>query len=183
MLNRYDEASLSEWLGGVPREAIRRLAGSGRFARRLEAIVEDRLGPMPVVLPADCAAVLALDGDALQELALRAGAVWHGRAISQAISGSAVRSLIAAIGAELRQLGLEQGWRRQGISAPFNPEQIASDLQQDGQACLHAWCRGQPPSVGRRVALRLPPLPEPDDEHLAIGPGIIAALCGIRDGE
>jgi len=180
LLSRYDEVALSEKIGGLPIKMTKHLAGSDRFALRFEAAVEDWLGPLPV-LSSDGAALMALDPDAIEALALRAGAIWHGRAMSQAIGGSAVRALVGAIGVELRQLGLAQGWRRQSARAALDPERIAADLHQDGLACLHAWCLAQPPPLGRRVALRLPSLPEPSDEHLAIGPGIVVALCGSRD--
>ena len=177
----YDLVTLSEWIGGVPAETVGRLLDSDRFGRRLRHLIEDRLEPLPGAPSISQAAVLAMDEPALDGLALRAGAVWHGRAMARAVDGQSVRAQVAAIGAELRALGLAQGWLRGPPSTDAMPEDLALAVRRDGLACLHAWCREQPPAVGQRVALCLPPplpLPSQDAGHHAAGPRIVAALAG-----
>lgn len=162
---------------GLPAVVVEYFQNTERFAVRFHAAVRERLGPPPAALP-DQAAVLAMDASALDGLALRAGAAWHGRAMAQAVDGASVRALVGAIGPELHRVGLAHGARRPATGAALPaPDRIVTALEEDGYACLLSWCLAQPASVGQEVALRLPPHPAPGDEHRASGPGIVAALA------
>lgn len=165
---------------GVSTALVGRLIHSERLQMRLAEFVSAQLGELDA-LDGTQAAVLAMSPDAMADLAMRAGAIWHARAIARIIDGPSRRALLALLGEDRYRLALE-GLDLVGLdlAAPATdidrtPETIAKSVEADGAACLAAWCEAQPPRIANRLAL-LRPAGSPATIHKASGPVIIAWL-------
>jgi hypothetical protein len=91
--------------GGLQGELVEMLAASPRFAPRLHAAAERRLGELRAPKPA--VAALALTPAGLSDIVRRAGAVWHAAAIARVIDTSARRHLMASLGPDVYAIALE----------------------------------------------------------------------------
>ncbi|MCQ8239618.1 hypothetical protein [Rhizosaccharibacter radicis] len=182
-----DPARLASLLGsGISADLVSRMLAVPRLEASCRRLLDRRIGVSAPALPPTAEAALSLDGLALLALAHRAGAVWHAPLILSTIDGTAVRALVAAIGARARATAIrhaalapppEQGNALSpvaGQGSPLSAEMIAAD----GMASLAAWCESQPTGVGRRVMLRLPfsASVSIDDRYRRHAPPIVDAL-------
>src|SRR5258708_1534252 len=96
-----DPDRFAQWIGcGVPVELVTRMLANQRLKSRCGDFIRGRLGSAsPSAIQA---AALLLDDANLTALTHRIGAVWYAERITGLIDGSAVRDLIAKVGAELR---------------------------------------------------------------------------------
>jgi hypothetical protein len=169
---------------GVPTSVVRRLMAMPRFSVRISELVDARMGDLPHELTAHQLLVLSLDRLALTGLLLRIGAIWFGRRIGSKIDGASVRSLVASIGPELRNLALtrrELAPESDGLELDEGADEIEAlgiGIEKQGVACMKAWCARQPKPVGMRMELRLSRKPAPNDLHMENGPAIVTALLG-----
>ena len=168
---------LAAVLGGGLSEALAaRLQAADRLHSRIEQVLAARLGAVekPDTVQAR---LLGMDAPSLVRLAGEAGAVWHAAAIARLLDGAAVRALVALIGEDLRAAAL-RGRALAGPATASTPDEIASAIPLDGDACLAAWCEAQPMPVAARVGLRWAPraATEPSAAHLERGPAIVASL-------
>lgn len=163
------------WIGhGLPAAFVEHMLADARLGRRCVELVEERFGPVsPSPLQA---AMLALDGPGLAELALRAGAVWHAGSIAPLIDGAVIRDLVAAIGPELRLFAIRHLALAPAAAEPVPAAALPGEIAVAGQRCLSAWCLAQPSEVGCRIALRLATEEMPQEPHRLFGPDIVDAV-------
>ena len=158
--------------GGFQGELVDKLAASPRFAARLHAAVQRRLGGLSALEPAAVAA-LALTPDSLSSIVLRAGAVWHAPAIALVVEASARRRLIASLGSDVYFIALE-GRSLAPLEAivPPDADDWAGAAMRHGASCWSAWCALQRPAVASRLAL-LGRNGLPERVHEDFGPAIV----------
>ncbi len=174
-LRRSDR--LAAWLGhGVSAALVAHMMAIPRLARRCDRIVDERLGPASP--SATQALALALDPPGLAALVWRAGVVWHARAIAAVIDGREVRALAERLGPDIRRLALRFVAVAPAGIEPVVIQRFDETALDSGAACLETWCDAQPPAVGQRLALRLPPALPLSPMHRASGPQIVDALLG-----
>lgn len=154
-----------------------------RLADRCAELIDGRLGPVsPSAISAPQAHALSLDSSGLTLLSRRAGAIWHASTISRLVDGVLVRSLVAMIGAELRQVALDNLALAPAIPEGISIETMQQSIARDGIFCVSTWCAIQPAAVGTRIALRLPGDVKPQALHHEFGPAIIDALLTRTEG-
>jgi hypothetical protein len=166
-----DLAALFE--GGLQGELIEMLAASPRFAPRLHAATERRLGELSAPEPAAVAA-LALTPAGLSDIVRRAGAVWYAAAIARIVDTSARRHLMAALGSDVYAIALEGRGLAPPAEAVVPPDRDdwAAAAMRDGACCWSAWRMLQLPAVASRLAL-VGCNVLPARIHEAFGPAII----------
>jgi hypothetical protein len=166
-----DLAALFE--GGLQGELIEMLAASPRFAPRLHAATERRLGELSAPEPAAVAA-LALTPAGLSDIVRRAGAVWYAAAIARIVDTSERRHLMASLGPDVYAIAVEgRGLAplAEAVVAP-DADDWAAAAMRDGACCWSAWRTLQLPAVASRLAL-LGCNVLPERIHEAFGPAII----------
>jgi hypothetical protein len=165
---------------GVSTALVGRLIHTERLQMRLAEFVSAQLGELDA-LDGIQASVLAMSADAMADLAMRAGAIWHARAIARIIDTPSRRALLALLGDDRYRIALESlnldSLDLAALTTDIDrtPEAIAKSVETDGAACLAAWCEAQPPQIANRLAL-LKPAGSPTAIHKASGPVIIAWL-------
>lgn len=176
-LRRAPAAALGLLLGVQPSLADR-LRGCRRTALRVERLAVSRLGPSSATLTATQARLLGMDAEALERMSLHAGAVRHARAVLRLIDGPTLRTLAVTLGAGARDAALR--WRElvAGGPDPSMDAPLAELAMRDGLRCLHGWCDQQPPYVGARVRLLLPPGASAEGDEAVLGARIVDALAG-----
>jgi hypothetical protein len=159
--------------GGLQGELVAMLAASPRFAARLHAATERRLGQLSAPAPAAVAA-LALTPAGLSDIMRRAGIVWHTAAIARIVDASARRRLMASLGPDVYAIALEgRGLAPPAETAvPPDGDDWAAAAMRDGACCWSAWRTLQLPAVASRLAL-LGCNVLPERIHEAFGPAII----------
>ena len=159
--------------GGLPGELVEMLAASPRFAPRLHAAAQARLGELSAPEPA----ALALTPAGLSDIVRRAGAVWHAAAIALVIDTSARRHLMASLGPDVYAIALEGRGLAPPAEAVVAPDQDdwAVAAASHGACCWSAWRTLQRPAVASRLAL-LGCNVLPERIHEAFGPAIIDRL-------
>ena len=155
--------------GGLQGELVEMLAASPRFAPRLRAAAQRRLGELSAGEPA----ALALTPAGLSDIVRRAGAVWHAAAIARVVDTSGRRHLMASLGSDVYAIALEgRGLApAEAVVAPDRDDWAAAATS-DGACCWSAWRTLQPPAVASRLAL-LGCNVLPARIHQVFGPAII----------
>ena len=158
--------------GGLLGELVEMLAASPRFAPRLHAATQRRLGELRAPKPA--VAALALTPAGLSDMVRRAGAVWHAAAIARVIDTSARRHLMASLGPDVYATALEGRGLAPPAEAVAPPDRgdWAAAAASDGACCWSAWRTLQLPAVASRLAL-LGCNVLPARIHQAFGPAIV----------
>ncbi|TIS79459.1 MAG: hypothetical protein E5W94_05310 [Mesorhizobium sp.] len=169
----------------VSEQACARMLGTERLQVRLSKLLEQhyRLSGFEQAVENEVDQIIALaTATDLEEIALRAGAIYWAGALAGTILGPRATALHGALGAELCAFGLAN----RDLAGPLQPldpvEGVRGRVLADGWRCVGAWCHASPISIGARVRLKLPPdeliddLPaRPFDEA---GPGIVRRAAG-----
>lgn len=135
------------------------LAGHPRFRQRVEALLMDAHGLLPLSqLPLpdeDTLVVLRLARARLAYLGRFCGAIWHSSTLAREVRGDAQRYLREHLGASLYTQALA---RRELAGAPDllrEPAALMEAIDQDGVGCLAAWMAQRPAPLRAWLALRL----------------------------
>lgn len=154
----------------LPVDIASQLLSHPRFASRIAAL----LGARDTIV----------DKSDLDELALRAGMIFHAPYFVREIRGPAVAELATRFGAEHiaearlnADLGADFGAHR---PSPQDIEDLAQAIERDGSACIGAWIASLPEEERRLVALQWADdsaVPTTEDaEILSLGPKILNRL-------
>ena len=157
---------------GLPRTYLDRLMGMGRLKGRLSTVIERRFNLTPctaddVETPAGRFA--RLEGRDLGAVVQRIGAIWHARSIAAVILAEPLKVLIDWLGrdgyrAALAHIELAQAEAdKEIVGDKPDIDRLCLTIMQDGERCISAWCQKQPASLGRRLALKLPPEADLDE--------------------
>ncbi len=180
LLSRTSDDALGSLLD-LPAALAGALRRCPRTAGGLQEALRHRLGVLPDELDAAAQRVLGLDGDGLRRLSLRAGAVWHARAVLRLLDGAALRAFVAAVGEAPRAAALR--WHElAGADPAAEGDPLVARMERDGWRCLHAWCTAQPPAVTRRALPSLPAGIVPMGADAPRGARIVDALAGDDHG-
>jgi hypothetical protein len=167
--------------GAIGESACGRMLQSRRLNERLSGILLDHYGLNPEVSDASAdeldSAIALSSGEELEELALRAGAIYWAGSLAAVIDGREAAALQAALGADLCAFAVAN----RDLAGPlqsFDPaEDFHGRVYADGLSCLGAWCQAMPNETSMRVRLKLMPsesVDQPVDETFAeAGPAIV----------
>ncbi len=168
---------------GLPTGFRDRLLGSARLRLRLSSLLARRFRLTPC-----CAGDLEtpegrfaqLEGEALKNALLCAGAIWHARKIRKIILAEPLRHLIERMGRDNHRIALRfidlaipddaalddagDGGAENGDQALANVDKLLGRIERDGLIAVNAWCHHQPAALAGRLRLKLPPCPEADDQ-------------------
>ncbi|TIN10702.1 MAG: hypothetical protein E5Y14_09175 [Mesorhizobium sp.] len=182
-----DAARLAQCFGGTIGEAAcERMLRSQRLHQRLSVLLLDRYGLSGAVSnqPADETdlAIALSSGEELEELALRAGAIYWAGSLAAVIDGRQASALQAALGAEICAFAVAN----RDLAGPMQPLEPLDDIDRrvhaDGLRCLGAWCQAMPGETSMRVRLKLMPhalVDQPTAEPFAeAGPAIVRRAMG-----
>jgi len=167
--------------GELDADLCGRLKTSKRLQDRLAVIVRQHYALAAWLAPQACSdvdrAIALSTPQRLSELARRSGAIFWASAIANAILAPEVEALHQQVGEAACSFALENR-DLAGLEQSLEPrESVGQRIAEDGWRCIAAWCHAQPPAVGLRVRLKLPPaeavdeLPSPD--LIEIGPAIV----------
>jgi hypothetical protein len=157
-----DVARLAQCFDGTIGEAAcERMLRSQRLHERLSELLLDHYGLSGAVSnePADeiDRAIALSSGEELEELALRAGAIYWAGSLAAVIDGRQTAALQAALGADLCAFAVAN----RDLAGPMQPldplEDIHGRVHADGLSCLGAWCQSMPGETSIRVRLKLMP--------------------------
>ncbi|PAQ10926.1 hypothetical protein CIT26_06375 [Mesorhizobium temperatum] len=157
-----DAARLAQCFDGTIGEAAcERMLRSQRLHERLSELLLDHYGLTAAVSdePADEVdrAIALSSGEELEELALRAGAIYWASSLAAVIAGREAAALQAALGADLCAIAVAN----RDLTGPMQPlkplEDIHPRVYADGLSCLGAWCRSMSGETSMRVRLKLMP--------------------------
>ena len=169
--------------GAVSQPGCARLLQAKRLQPRLSKILIDHYrlsaGPAPDDNDddnADRAVALSAVED-LDEIALRAGAIYWGGNFAGIIVSDKTAALYAVLGEELPAIAAAN----KDLTGPAQPLEPFDSLRErvfaDGWRCLGAWCHAVSTDTGTRVRLKLPPDDLVDEPPTAafvkIGPAIV----------
>lgn len=158
-----------------------RLKTSKRLQERVAAVVRRHYGLPAWLAPEACSevdrAIALATPQRLSELARRSGAIYWASTIANAILAPEVEALHQQIGEAACNFALENR-DLAGPEQSLDPRNSAGRrMMDDGWRCVGAWCHAQPPAVGVRVRLKLPPAAAIDEPPLSdlleIGPAIV----------
>ncbi|RWH84579.1 MAG: hypothetical protein EOQ86_02275 [Mesorhizobium sp.] len=182
-----DAARLAQCFDGTIGEAAcERMLRSQRLQERLSVLLLDRYGLSGAVSsePADemDLAIALSSAEELEDLALRAGAIYWAGSLAAVIDGRQAAALQAALGAEICAFAVAN----RDLAGPMQPleplEDIHSRVHADGLRCLGAWCHAMPGETSMRVRLKLMPhalVDQPTAEPFAeTGPAIVRRAIG-----
>ncbi|RWB36396.1 MAG: hypothetical protein E5V25_00930 [Mesorhizobium sp.] len=157
-----DAARLAQCFDGMIGEAAcERMLQSQRLHERLSKLLLDHYGLTRAVSdePADEVdrAIALSTGVELEELALRAGAIYWAGSLAAVIDGREAAALQAALGADLCAIAVAN----RDLAGPVQPLEPLEDIHRrvyaDGLSCLGAWCQAMPGDTSKRVRLKLLP--------------------------
>lgn len=136
---------------GLQAETVRRLMASPRLGARASRILASQLGAPDSAPfnPQDARLVLASFAQ-LQAVASAAGAVWHGRRVRALLRGQEIAALTERFGPQLREAALAHA---PPDTAPETTDDLAADIERDGQACLIHWLATLPAWAAARLRL------------------------------
>lgn len=182
-----DAARLAQCFDGTIGEAAcERMLRSQRLHERLSELLLDHYGLTAAVSdePADEVdrAIALSSGEELEELALRAGAIYWAGSLAAVIDGRQAAALQAALGPDLCAFAVAN----RDLAGPMQPleplEAIHHRVYADGLSCLGAWCQAMPGDTGMRVRLKLIPHELVDQTTAApfaeAGPAIVRRAMG-----
>lgn len=161
---------------GISASLVETLKAEPRFRGRLAELLASRLQKIESVNQAQ-AGMLAKRSEALADLAMKAGVIWHARALVRIIDGASRRRLVTQWGERTIDLAL----RHAQLSPKLVPDHMTAEAISDaapgeGAACLAAWVNLQPAAVAVRLML-LAPEAQPLSKHMDFGPPIIDLLA------
>ncbi|MGX9147813.1 SctK family type III secretion system sorting platform protein [Mesorhizobium sp. 128a] len=156
-----DAARLAECFDGTIGEAACvRMLQSRRLNERLSELLIERYGLSSAVEePGDEVdrAIALSSGEELEELALRAGAIYWAGSLAAVIVGREAAAWQAALGADLCAFAVAN----RDLTGPMQQleplEDIYARVYADGLSCLGAWCQAMPGETSMRVRLKLVP--------------------------
>lgn len=164
----------------------RNLLACPRTKRQLSRRVLGSLGAPPCGLDLFHSAErrMVLRGPAyLRRVTLLAGAVRHGGFLRTVVTGTALRQVIEALGAEAHAFALAHLPLSGRTAAAIPLDALRRSVERDGLACLKSWSAAQPGSLRARLALMY----APDDWHDGAPPAALektgAALVAAVAGE
>jgi hypothetical protein len=180
-----DPHRLAACLGDVSEQACQRMLGTERLQARLSKLLGEhyRLTGSAEAVENGIDRIIALaTARDLEEIALRAGAIYWAGALAGTILGPRATALHEALGADLCTFSLAN----RDLAGPLQPldpvEGVRDRLLADGWRCVGAWCHAAPVSIGTRVRLKVPPgelidgVPVPPFDEA--GPGIVRRAAG-----
>ncbi len=121
--------------------------------------------------------IAAASPERLDDIALRAGAVYWGNVFAGTILGRNAAALREVLGADLSALAVAN----KDLAGPMQPldpvETLRARIEADGWRCLAAWCEAVDPAIGVRFRLKVPlssALQEaPPESFYKTGPAIV----------
>src|SRR5262249_27412053 len=148
-------------------ELCTRLKASLRLEERLSGLVHSRYalarGIAPEAVNDTDRSIALAPPEQLAELVRRAAAIYWANSIANTVRAADAAAIDAALGDALCGVALPT----RDLPGPMQPltpyDQLGARVMKDGLRCLGAWCKAQPPGVGRRVSLKLAPDPALDD--------------------
>jgi hypothetical protein len=143
---------------GLRAETIRRLLASPRLAARASRYLADHLGcgnpdelaPVDLWLAGACPTTQ-------QDVARRAGAVWHARRVCALVLSADIASLCDRFGQSVRSAALRHAELTPDAdhSSPADDAAtLAEDIEQDGTRCMAAWIDALPDWAAARMRLK-----------------------------
>ncbi|MGX9115426.1 SctK family type III secretion system sorting platform protein [Mesorhizobium sp. BHbsci] len=157
-----DAARLAECFDGTIGEAAcERMLRSQRLHERLSQLLLDHYGLTCAISdePPDAVdrAIALSSGEELEEVALRAGAIYWAGSLAAAINKRQAAALQAALGPEICAFAVAN----RDLTGPMQPLEPMEDIHRrvyaDGLRCLGAWCQAMPGDTSMRVRLKLMP--------------------------
>ena len=170
-------AGIARGLGcGISASLVETLKAEPRFRGRLAELLASRLQKIESLDQVQ-AGMLAKRSEALADLTMKAGVIWHARALVRIIDGASRRRLVTRWGERTIDLAL----RHVHLSPKLVPDHMTADAISDaapreGAACLAAWINLQPAAVAARLMLLVPEA-QPLSKHTDFGPPIIELLA------
>lgn len=171
--------------GSIDEAACLHMLGAERLHGRLSGILMERYGlSLETAAPADDIdrAIALASGEALEDIALRSGAIYWAGSLASVIAGRQAAALQAALGADAYAFALAN----RDLTGPQRPTEPLEDVHglvyEDGLRCLGAWCQSQPGDTGMRVRLKLMPHAlidqKADEAFVRAGPAIVRRAMG-----
>lgn len=165
--------------------ACERMLQSQRLHERLsELLIECHRLSSAVEEPADEVdrAIALSSGEELEELALRAGAIYWAGNLAAVIAGREAAAWQAALGADLCVFAVANRDLAGPVQRLEPLEDIYGRVYADGLDCVGAWCRTMPGDTSMRVRLKLVPHELVDQAAAGpfaeIGPAIVRRAMG-----
>ncbi|WP_274425133.1 SctK family type III secretion system sorting platform protein [Chelativorans sp. YIM 93263] len=161
----------------------KRLLQSERLHERLSELLNDHFElPAPSATPESDVdeadrRVASTSRERLDEIVLRAGAVYWGNVLAGTILGRNAAALREVLNTELSTFAVAN----KDLAGPMQPleplETLRERIEADGWRCLAAWCEVVDPAISTRFRLKAPrssPLQEaPAESFNETGPAII----------
>lgn len=171
--------------GSIDEAACLHMLGAERLHGRLSGILMERYGlTLETAPPADDIdrAIALASGEALEDIALRSGAIYWAGSLASVIAGRQAAALQAALGADAYAFALAN----RDLTGPLRPtgplEDVHGLVYADGLRCLGAWCQSLSGDTGMRVRLKLMPHPlidqKADEAFIKTGPAIVRRAMG-----
>ncbi len=160
---------------GLMPETAQRLFTTPRTAGRATQLLAQHLGHGdPAALdPAD-ARLLCADAPALEEIATRAGCVWHAGRVRALIANAEIMALTARFGVAARDAALRHMDLAAGSGA--GSDDLHADIMRDGVHCITAWISTLPDWAAARMRLKWPDAQPPTE--IAARTRIVRNLAG-----
>lgn len=171
--------------GSIDEAACLHMLGLPRLHGRLSAILNERYGlSLETAPPADDIdrAIALASGEALEDIALRSGAIYWAGSLASVIAGRQAAALQAALGADAYAFALAN----RDLTGPLRPigplEDVHGLVYEDGLRCLGAWGQSLSGDTGMRVRLKLMPHAlidqKADEAFVKTGPAIVRRAMG-----
>jgi len=149
------------------------------------AVLMERYGlSLETTPPADDIdrAIALASGEALEDIALRSGAIYWAGSLASVIAGRQAAALQAALGADAYAFALAN----RDLTGPLRPigplEDVHGLVYADGLRCLGAWGQSLSGDTGMRVRLKLMPHAlidqKADEAFVKTGPAIVRRAMG-----
>lgn len=166
--------------GSIDEAACLCMLGLPRLHGRLSGLLKERYGlSLETAAPADDIdrAIALASGEALEDIALRSGAIYWAGSLASVIAGRQAAALQAALGADTYAFALAN----RDLTGPLRPtgplEDVHGLVYEDGLRCLGAWCQSLSGDTGMRVRLKLMPHAlidqKADEAFVRAGPAIV----------
>jgi hypothetical protein len=142
-------------------DLCRRLQACRRLEARLSTIILTRHHLSSRLAPNACSAadrtIALATADELDRLLRRAGAIYWSAAIANVVLAEQVAMLHRQLDETLCAFAIANRDLAGPVRSIAPVDGLAQRVAEAGLRCLAAWCRAQPPEVGIRVRLKLPP--------------------------
>jgi hypothetical protein len=162
-------------------DLCRRLRACRRLEARLSTVILTRHHLSSRLPPNACGAadrtIALATTDELGRLLRRAGAIYWSAAIANVVLAEQVAKLHRQLDEKLCTFAIANRDLAGPVRSIKPADGLAQRVTEAGLRCLAAWCRAQPPEVGIRVRLKLPPADAleraPEDAFVEIAIAII----------